>query len=148
MISPSAIDPLQLPSVALTDRKQLPQIPCIYFAIDPDNVVQYIGRSVNPRQRWQNHHRQAQLIGCRIAYMPCDAALLDEVETALIEWFSPPLNGAQAPTKIPRAAVYLSPELKAQLEVLADKQNRSVSNLLETLAREAIEEAKKSGVLP
>jgi predicted transcriptional regulator len=52
------------------------------------------------------------------------------------------------PTKNPRVVVYLSPELKAQLEVLADKQNRSVSNLLETLAREAIEEAKKSGVLP
>jgi DNA-binding Xre family transcriptional regulator len=97
MISLSTIDPLQLPSVALTDRKQLPQIPCIYFAIDPDNVVQYIGRSVNPRQRWQNHHRQAQLIGCRIAYMECDAALLDEVETALIEWFSPQLNGVRHP---------------------------------------------------
>ena len=93
MISPSTIDPLQLPSVALTDRKQLPQTPCIYFAIDAEDAVQYIGRSVNPRQRWQNHHRQAQLIGCWIAYMQCDEALLDEVETALIEWFSPALNG-------------------------------------------------------
>jgi DNA-binding Xre family transcriptional regulator len=97
MISPSTIDPLQLPSVGLTDKKQLPQIPCIYFAIDIYDQIQYIGRSINPRQRWQNHHRQAQLIGCRIAYMECDVALLDEVETALIEWFSPQLNGMRSP---------------------------------------------------
>jgi putative transcriptional regulator len=30
---------------------------------------------------------------CRIAYMQCDAVLLYEIETALIGWFTPPLNG-------------------------------------------------------
>jgi hypothetical protein len=101
MISPSTIDPLALPSVAISEKKQLPESPCIYFAIDSCDQIQYIGRSVNPRQRWQNHHRQAQLIGCRIAYMPCDAALLDEIETALIEWFSPGLNRTQSSIQRP-----------------------------------------------
>lgn len=98
MINPSTIDLLTLPSVALADRKQLPEIPCIYFAIDGLNQVQYIGRSNNLRQRWLvQHHRQKQVHGCRIAYIQCDPTLLSEVETALIEWFQPLLNGTLLP---------------------------------------------------
>jgi hypothetical protein len=92
MISPSTIDPLQLPSVGLTDRKQLPQIPCIYFAIDIYDQIQYIGRSVNPRQRWQTHHRQAQLIGCRIAYLQVDGCDLERIENDFILKFQPRIN--------------------------------------------------------
>lgn len=49
------------------------------------------------------------------------------------------------PTKNPRVVVYLSKELKADLEALAEKRNRSVSNLLETLAKEEVERAKERG---
>lgn len=52
------------------------------------------------------------------------------------------------PTKNPRVVVYLSPELKAKLEALASKRNRSVSNLLETVAKEVVEQAEESGELP
>jgi excinuclease UvrABC nuclease subunit len=134
MISPSTIDPLQLPSVGMTDRKQLPQIPCIYFAIDIYDQIQYIGRSVNPRQRWQNHHRQAQLIGCRIAYMECDKALLDEVETALIEWFNPPLNGRAEIEKGRRFTFTVEPELYEPLKLQALRERRSICSLLNHLA--------------
>jgi len=95
MIDPSTIDPSGLPSVPLTDRSQLPSEPCIYFAIDSQGVVQYIGRSINPKQRWMVHHRCPQLSsmdGVRVAYLLVDADLLPVVETALIKWFNPPLN--------------------------------------------------------
>jgi DNA-binding MarR family transcriptional regulator len=49
------------------------------------------------------------------------------------------------PTKNPRVVVYLTAELKAGLEALAAKRNRSVSNLLETLAKEEVEKAKRQG---
>lgn len=51
----------------------------------------------------------------------------------------------QVPTKNPRVVVYLSPELKQALESLAEKRNRSVSNLLETLAKKEVEQAQKDG---
>ena len=52
------------------------------------------------------------------------------------------------PTKNPRVVVYLTPELKAELEALAEKRNRSVSNLLETLAKNEVENAKAAGEMP
>lgn len=43
---------------------------------------------------------------------------------------------------------YLDPELKDDLERLADARNRSLSNLVETLVREEIDRARQSGELP
>lgn len=51
------------------------------------------------------------------------------------------------PTKRPRVVVYLTDELKDDLERLAFKRNRSVSNLLETLAKEEVEKAKAGNEL-
>lgn len=42
---------------------------------------------------------------------------------------------------------YIEPELKEDLERLADVRNRSISNLLETLIRDEIERAKSTGEL-
>ena len=60
MINPSELQLSELPSVSLDDRSQLPETPSIYFAMS-NGVVQYIRRSVNPRQRWAAHHRYEQL---------------------------------------------------------------------------------------
>lgn len=98
MVSPEAINPLELPSVSLAERSQLPQHPVIYFAIDSEGVVQYIGRSINPRQRWMQHHRCNQLLkmgSVRIAYLFADADLLPAIEEALIQWWQPPLNDSE-----------------------------------------------------
>jgi hypothetical protein len=95
MINPASISLESLPSVPLEDRQSLPCEPCIYFAIDGQGVVQYIGRSVNPARRWASHHKRRSLEsigGVRIAYLALDADLLADVEAALIEWFNPPLN--------------------------------------------------------
>lgn len=109
--NPSEINPLTLPSVSLEDRRDLPADPCIYFAIDGQGVVQYVGRSVNPRNRWQRHHRRSQLEemgGVRIAYVHVDADLLEPVEAALIDWFNPPLNGTLTPNLAPHGNIRCS----------------------------------------
>ena len=61
MINPESIDLNSLSSLPLSDHSSLPGILGIYFAVDSLGSVQYIGRSVNLRQRWVNHHRHNQL---------------------------------------------------------------------------------------
>jgi hypothetical protein len=90
-----------LPSVSIEDWRHLPETSCIYFAIDAQGIVQYIGRSVNLRQRWINHHRKKQLAcigGVKIAYLSIsNLDLLPELEKALIDWFDPKLNAQSLP---------------------------------------------------
>ena len=51
------------------------------------------------------------------------------------------------PTNKAKVFAYIEPELKEQLERLAERRNRSISNLLETLIREEVEQAKDNGEL-
>jgi DNA-binding Xre family transcriptional regulator len=101
MISPSDIHLSTLPWVPLKATNGFPEDPAIYFAIDDQGQVQYIGRSVNPVQRWANHHRCDQLNeigGIRIAYLFIDSIdLLPVIEEALIDWFAPSLNATPVP---------------------------------------------------
>jgi DNA-binding Xre family transcriptional regulator len=98
MIDPKSLNIAALPALPLTDRQSFPPVSCIYFAIDSQGEIQYIGRTVNMQQRWITHHRYPVLAGMeqiRIAYMPVEPDLLPSVEAALIDWFDPPLNGAR-----------------------------------------------------
>jgi predicted transcriptional regulator len=51
------------------------------------------------------------------------------------------------PAKIPRIAVYLSEELKADLEALANAERRSISQMAAFLIEESIARAKAEGRL-
>lgn len=96
MINPSTLDLNQLPWLPLEEKTAFPKRPAIYFAIDSLGNVQYIGRAVNVRNRWGNHHRYNELnaIGeIKIAYLFVDLPeLLPEIESALIQYFQPQLN--------------------------------------------------------
>ncbi len=95
MINPESLDLSTLPWLPLDERTAFPKQPAIYFAIDSQGNIQYIGRSVNPKIRWYSHHKydELQAIGnIRIAYLFMDVDLLPSVESALIDWFDPPLN--------------------------------------------------------
>ena len=152
MINPSTVDIASLPSVALADRKQLPETPSIYFAIDIGGNVQYIGRSVNPRQRWATHHRAKQLesrTGIRIAYLSCDADLLPLIEDALIDWFNPLLNRQVTPEEFridggrKNTTLRLDIEAVSAFRRLAKKTNMSLPKYVEALmVRHAIEEGE------
>ena len=96
MIAPQSIDPLILPSVTLSECQLLPRTPCIYFVIDQDEQVQYIGKSVNVSNRWYTHHKKQDansFKGARIAWLVVsDRRPLIGIEQALIKHFNPPLN--------------------------------------------------------
>jgi len=51
------------------------------------------------------------------------------------------------PSKLPRVAVYLSEELKRDLEMLAERDRRTVSNLVYAWILDNIEQARKDGKL-
>ena len=93
MVNPQDLDASSLPSVLLADRKRLPSISAIYFAMSSGSV-QYIGMSKNLRKRWVNHHHKKHLdIDSNIAWIEVsNPDLLPQIEAALIEWFKPPLN--------------------------------------------------------
>lgn len=96
MIDPSKIDFSVLPWLPLEEKAAFPRQPAIYFAIDASGIVQYIGRSTNPKVRWQQHHKfeDLQKVGfIKIAYLFIDLPdILPVIEAALISWFKPPLN--------------------------------------------------------
>lgn len=125
-------------------RSQLPTTPAIYLAIDAANQIQYVGRAVNLQRRWLQHHRYSELSdlgGVRIAWLEVSAPkLLPEIEKALIEWFRPPLNGADCPSLggKPRVTISLEPEIYQWLSERAEKEGRSTSNLAAFLLTLAI----------
>jgi hypothetical protein len=45
----------------MSELHYLPAIAGIYFAIEEDEEVAYIGQSLNIRQRWRTHHVQGDL---------------------------------------------------------------------------------------
>jgi DNA-binding XRE family transcriptional regulator len=90
-----------LPFVMFSDRKKLPDVPCVYLALDKSGQILYIGRSINASQRWSSHHKYhalKNLDGIKISYLEMEESLLFSVERALIAWFKPPLNEADKHT--------------------------------------------------
>ncbi|GDZ93777.1 hypothetical protein PA905_16170 [Planktothrix agardhii CCAP 1459/11A] len=98
------IDPFKLPYVDLLDRKNLPNCPAIYFAIDSQNRVLYVGQATNLATRWKNHHRVYQLQEInkdslvRIAWQPWTLEDLSEAERYFINNLHPLLNGTEVET--------------------------------------------------
>jgi hypothetical protein len=43
---------LDLPAIAFEDRRNLPDTPAVYFVLDGDNAVLYVGQSISIAQRW------------------------------------------------------------------------------------------------
>lgn len=123
------INPLTLPSLPLHERSQLPSVPGIYFVLDTFGQVQYIGRSINIRQRWISHHRYLELEGMEfvsIAWLELsDSSLLEDVESALIEYFSPFLN--ERPVYKFRPTVEVQHFLHCRLAVLMAEKDPQLS---------------------
>jgi hypothetical protein len=110
---PTILDPLQLTSVLLAERKQLPDCAAIYFAIDSNNRVLYVGKAKNLAARWRNHHRIHKLeeidqeFSVRLAWQAWNEEDLGEAERSPIKRFQPLLNNTQVeiPTVIPSEVV-------------------------------------------
>jgi len=87
---------INLDSLLLTKKVNLPSCPAVYFVLSQQKEILYIGRADNLRNRWQNHHRFAQVnrSGTQIVWMEvADKSELPEIERNLISVFKPLLNG-------------------------------------------------------
>jgi predicted GIY-YIG superfamily endonuclease len=88
-----------LPWLPLEEKSAFPNQPAIYFCIDNNDGVQYIGRSVNLKQRWSQHHRYERLKrtgSIKIAYLIVhDVNCLIELEKEAIKIFNPILNNTK-----------------------------------------------------
>jgi hypothetical protein len=99
-----SINPLQLPSVLLKERKTLPTCAAVYFAIDERDRILYIGKARNLLTRWRNHHRLHKLaeidreVPVRLAWQPWSVDDLHELEKSSIQHFQPLLNNTEVET--------------------------------------------------
>jgi excinuclease UvrABC nuclease subunit len=87
---------INLDSLLLIKKGNLPTCPAVYFVLSQKKEILYIGRADNLRNRWQNHHRFAQVnrSGTQIVWMEvADKSDLPEIERNLISVFKPLLNG-------------------------------------------------------
>ena len=96
-LEPHSIPLLALPFVPMAERKRLPRLAAIYFVLNAQGTVLYVGQSINLAMRWAAHHRTTKLIehqATRIAWLVMDdETLLNAVESACIAYFAPLCNG-------------------------------------------------------
>lgn len=144
----STINLSTLPSLPLNERGNLPKVPAIYFALDTNNAIVYIGKARRLIERWRgvSHHRYGELSemsGIRLTWLVVsDPVDLDDIETACIAHFSPLLNGkiVQRNGKGPkRLNVYIPDKEAAILEWLTNEteSGKSESEAFLSLARRA-----------
>lgn len=97
---------LGLPKVSLKTKELLPEYSGIYYVLDQNNVVMYIGKAKNLQKRWQgnSHHRIDQLKATRkrefyLYYEKVSESRLDPKEKSLIKKYRPELNDSPVTTK-------------------------------------------------
>ncbi|QXE24724.1 excinuclease ABC C subunit domain protein [Richelia sinica FACHB-800] len=113
----------QLSYVSIKSRKMLPEQSGIYYVVDEEFIIWYVGKAKNLRNRWRgnSHHRIFQLQRQRkkqflIYYELVDESLLDLIEKQRIGEYSPQLNGTIVKNKIFRPTETL---LRETLTVIA-----------------------------
>ena len=96
----------KLPNLPLKSRGELPEKSGIYYVIDDQSIIWYIGLAKNLRSRWagKSHHRIYQLEKQRkkvftIYYEFVHETQLDAIEQQRIEQYNPQLNGTIVKTK-------------------------------------------------
>ena len=97
---------LNLPKVSLETKELLREYSGIYYVVDENNLVWYIGKAKNIRKRWKGkaHHRIYQLQQLNhkqfyIYYEQVDLLQLDKREKQQIEKYNPHLNNSPVKTK-------------------------------------------------
>ncbi|GET39664.1 GIY-YIG nuclease family protein [Microseira wollei] len=100
------VNPMCLDSVPLEERQKLPQIPCVYFVVDSAKKIQYIGSSINLKERWLNDRKLEEIKSeneVRIFWLPIaesDLNCLKAIESEFIAKFCPPLNKRERPKRV------------------------------------------------
>ena len=97
---------LNLSKLSLNMKDLLPEYSGIYYVLDQNQTVWYIGQAKNIRKRWQgkSHHRIYQLESQKkyhfyIYYESVNTSDLNTVEKQRIEQYDPHLNESPVKTK-------------------------------------------------
>lgn len=97
---------LKLEKVDLKNKHLLPEYSGIYYVLDENNIVWYIGKAKNLKKRWNGkaHHRLYQLSSQGrkkffIYYKNISEIYLDEEEKKLIARYRPHLNSSPVKKK-------------------------------------------------
>lgn len=61
MIAPESIDLASLPTLALSERKRLPNVAACYLVLEGEKVL-YIGQSKNLAFRWNTNHKKLKYL--------------------------------------------------------------------------------------
>lgn len=142
-MNPSTIDIRTLPTLELGQKNKLPVITAIYFVVDSQGVVQYIGRTNNLRQRWKSHHQLQNLEPLeeiKIAWLcVTEPSLLGAIEEACIDWFKPALNRFSQPTNTIRFTVDLPVSMHKKLSGKAARTGKKKAEIVRLLLDEALE---------
>jgi hypothetical protein len=92
-IAPEHLEVHTLPWFPIEQYHALPHCPALYFVLNADNSIVYIGRTVSLKRRWAHHHRlqdYATLPGMKLAWLfVSDTVLLPALEAACIAHFRP-----------------------------------------------------------
>lgn len=129
------IDVRNLPSVPLVQRNKLPDLMAVYVVVGRTDEILYVGSTESLRTRWKSHHRRFQMkniVQARIHWFEVkDPTRLRDTEAEWIARLSPALNGqtvTDAPTVM--VAALIAPETKRALEILAEREDRTISNMI------------------
>lgn len=89
-----------LPSLAFEHRRDLPIISALYFVLDNQMNIMYIGQTGNLRDRWKSHHRALQMEGggYRIHWkVIANEQQRLKGERQSVKFFRPPWNRSEIP---------------------------------------------------
>lgn len=144
----------QLPFVFLSESDQLPDHSGIYFVIDSDNKVLYIGQTKSLVKRWKGHHRKHQFLQIteksfiKIAWLICAVEDLTSAESYLINYYRPLYNQTKIinPELIPSEVVLreLLQQIKPLIVIVGIKQ-ATPNNLLTVYINYNYENSGKNG---
>jgi hypothetical protein len=150
MIEAHTIPLLALPSLPFVERRRLPRCAAIYFVLNAEGTVLYVGQSINLALRWAAHHRMTKLVehhAMRIAWLLMDdVSILDAVESACIAYFDPLCNGRRdVPHRAQRLQkgepykkilIRIPPDILAALEAASHGEDRSINGQLVHVLRQ------------
>lgn len=117
---------LHLLKVSLETKELLPEYSGIYYVVDENKIVWYVGKAKNIRKRWQGkaHHRIYQLKQLKhkyfnIYYESVDLSKLEQREQQQIAKYTPHLNNSPVKSKKVRPTETLLRETIAKISDFA-----------------------------